>query len=216
MERVAPNAPCPPRTAINALGTTRSTRRANPAGFTLVEVLVSTSLAAAVMAALLSSFVFLGRNLTRLANHQTLESKGREALAWLRRDLAVAAAVKSGTTPTASSVTLVLPAGEVTYTYDSAAGSLRRQAGAGASQDFLLLKNDRCTCTTFVFDYQTATGGAPTSQLDASRNVPYAIKQIMVRFVLETPGTHAGATRTTYEAVSSRFLLRNKQAAAGG
>ena len=112
-------------------------------GFTLVEVLVSASLAAAVMAAVLSSFVFLGRNLTRLANYQALETKGREALTYLRHDLAVAAAVKPGTTPTASSVTLVLPAGEVTYTYDSTAGSLRRQAATGANPDFLLLKNDR-------------------------------------------------------------------------
>jgi len=186
------------------------------AGFTLVEMLVSASLAAAILAAVLSSYLFLGRNLTRLANYQALETKGREALTWLRSDLAVAAAVKSGTTPTASSVTLVLPAGEVTYTYDSAAGSLRRQAAAGANPDFLLLKNDRCTCTTFAFDYQTTTGGAPTSQLGAGSNVPYGIKQVMVRFVLETPGAQAAATRSTYAAVSARFLLRNKQAATGG
>jgi prepilin-type N-terminal cleavage/methylation domain-containing protein len=215
VERVAPNALRPSRTPINALGAARSTHRANPAGFTLVEVLVSTSLAAMVLAAVLSSFVFLGRNLTRLANYHTLETKGREALAYLQRDLAIAETVKSGTTPTASSVTLVLPAGEVTYTYDGTAGSLRRQAAAGANPDFQLLKNDRCTCTTFAFDYQTVTGGAPTSQLDASSNVPYGIKQIRVRFVLATPGTEADATRTTYSAVSARFLLRNTQLAAG-
>ncbi len=190
-------------------------RPAPSRGFTLVEMLVSMSLAATILAAVLSSFVFLGRNLTRLANYQTLETKGREALAYLRRDLAVAEAVKSGTTPTASSVTLVLPAGEITYTYDSAAGSLHRQATTGANQDFLLLKNDRCTCTTFAFDYQTVTGGAPTSQLDASSNVPYGIKQIQVHFVLATPGTQADATRTTYAAASARFLLRNKQLATG-
>jgi prepilin-type N-terminal cleavage/methylation domain-containing protein len=184
-------------------------------GFTLVEVLVSTSLAAMVLAAVLSSFVFLGRNLTRLANYQALETKGREALAYLRHDLAVAEAVKSGTTPTASSVTLVLPASEVTYTYDSTAGSLRRQSAAGVNPDFLLLKNDYCTCTTFAFDYQTVTGGAPTSQLNASSNVPYGIKQIMVSFVLATPGTAATTTRVTYTAVSARFLLRNTQLVTG-
>ncbi|HKB56722.1 MAG TPA: prepilin-type N-terminal cleavage/methylation domain-containing protein [Lacunisphaera sp.] len=216
VERVAPNALCPLRTSTNALGAARSTRGANLAGFTLVEVLVSMSLAAAVLAAVLSSFVFLGRNLARLANNQTLEAKGREALTYLRRDFALAEAVKTGTTPTASSVTLVLPAGEVTYTFDSAAGSLRRQSASGANPDFLLLKNDRCACTTFAFDYYTTTGGAPTSQLNASANVPYGIKQIQVRFVLETPGTQAAATRVTYEAVSSRFLLRNKQPATGG
>ena len=41
------------------------------------------------------------------------------------------------------------------------------------------------------------------------------IKQVLVRFVIETPGTQAASTRTSYTAVSARFLLRNKQAATG-
>jgi prepilin-type N-terminal cleavage/methylation domain-containing protein len=183
--------------------------------FTLVEVLVSMSLASAILAAVLSSFVFLGRNLVRLANYQALETKSREALTYLQRDLAAAQAVKSGTTPTPTSVTLVLPAGEVTYSFDGTTGSVRRQATTGANRDFFLLKNDRCACTTFAFDYQTTTGGAPTSQLDPSSNVPYGIKQILVRFVVANPGTDAAAVRTSYSAVSARFLLRNKQAASG-
>jgi prepilin-type N-terminal cleavage/methylation domain-containing protein len=180
-------------------------------GFTLVEVLIGATLAAAMMAAVLSSFVFLGRSLTRLANYQTLEAKGREALTYFRGDFALARAVKNGTTPTASSVTLVLPAGEVTYTYDSAAQSLRRQANFGANQDFQLLQNDFCTCTTFTFNYYTTTSGAPTSQITPALNVPYSIKQIEVRFVLQTPGTASPSTQTRFEEVSSRFLVRNKQ-----
>jgi prepilin-type N-terminal cleavage/methylation domain-containing protein len=183
--------------------------------FTLVEVLVSMSLSAAILAAVLSSYVFLGRNLVRLGNYQALETKSREALGYLQRDLGAAQSVKTGTTPSASSLTLVLPTGEVTYTYDSAAGSLRRQAAAGPNGEFVLLKNDRCTCPTFAFDYQTTSGGAPTSQLDPASNVPYGVKQILVRFVLETPGSQAWETRTAYPAVSARFLLRNKQAASG-
>ena len=185
------------------------------AGFTLVEVLVASTLAAAVMAAVLATFVFLGRNLTRLANYQTLEAKGRQALIYLRQDFALAQAVKTGTTPTGSTVTLVLPAGEVTYAYDGTNYRLRRQANFGPNPDFYLLQNDYCTCTTFAFSYYTTTSGTPIDQISGSANVPYSIKQIEVRFIIQTPGTSSAATRATYEIVSSRLLIRNKQLPAG-
>jgi type II secretory pathway pseudopilin PulG len=184
-------------------------------GFTLVEVLISASLAAAVMAAVLSSFVFLGRNLARLANYHTLEAKGQEALVQLRLDFGLARSVKAGTTPTATSVTLQLPAGEVTYTYDGAAGNLRRQATFGTNPDRLLLKNDHATCTAFAFGYYTTTGGSPVSQFGTGDNVPYSIKQIQVGFTLQNPGTLAAEARSTLAVVSSRFLIRNRQAATG-
>jgi type II secretory pathway component PulJ len=179
-------------------------------GFTLVEVLIGSTLAALVMAAVLTSFVFLGRSLTRLANYQTLEAKSRQALGYLRADLALAREVKSGSTPTASSLTLVLPAGEVTYTYDSAAGNLHRQATFGANQDFYLLQNDHCTCLALAFYYYTTANGTATSQIFPSLNVPYSIKGIEVRFTLQTPGSASPPTRATYQVVSSRIPIRNK------
>lgn len=178
------------------------------AGLTLVELLIGSSLASMVMAAVLSSFVFLGRNLTRLANYHSLEAKGREALTYLSRDLAVAQSVKSGTTPTASTVILVLPAGEVTYTYDGS--TLRRQANFGANQDLTLLKGELSSCTAFSFKYYTMSGGDPISQITASAYVAYSIKQIQVRFTVESPGTVSN-THAAYEAVSARYLVRNKQ-----
>ncbi len=155
-------------------------------GFTLVEVMIGSSLAAAVMAAVLSSFVFLSRNLARQANYHSLENKGREGLTYLRRDFALARAVKGGTAPTVSTLTLVLPAGDVTLTYDGAAGSLRRQATFGANRDFTLLASGYCSCTAFAFNYYTTTGGSPGT---GGVNVPYSVKQIQVRF---TPGDARG------------------------
>jgi len=178
-------------------------------GFTLVELLVGSALAAIVMSAVLSSYVYLGRNLTKLANYQTLESKGREALTYLRRDFALAQNVKTGTSPTQSTVTLVLPGGEVTYTY--ASNKLTRTANFGANPSVTLLKNDFCTCPTFAFQYYTTNGDAPLDQNTATAYVPYSIKQIQVSFTVQTPSVHSVSTRATYEAVSSRFLLRNKQ-----
>ncbi|MDB6168415.1 MAG: hypothetical protein JWM88_1279 [Verrucomicrobia bacterium] len=181
------------------------------AGFSLGELLIGSTLASMVMAAVLSSFVFLGRSLERLANYHSLEAKSREALTYLSRDLAIAQSVKGGTTPTGTTVTLALPAGDVTYTYDGATSKLLRHATFGANTDISLLKNDSSSCTAFTFDYYTMTGGAPTSQVTGTVNVPYSIKQIQVRFTIETPGIPSSVTRATYEAVSARYLVRNKQ-----
>jgi prepilin-type N-terminal cleavage/methylation domain-containing protein len=190
-------------------------RAAARSGFTLVEVMISSALATVVMAAVLSTFVFMGRNLARLASYQSLETESRKALAYLRRDFAVAQSIKNGTTPTTSSVTLVLPAGEVTYTYDSTTRDLRRLATFGPNPDFTLLRNTSCECTTFAFRYFTTTDGAPTDQATSSVNVPFSIKQIQVRFVVESPASWSAQTRTRYEAASSRFLFRNRGATDG-
>lgn len=184
-------------------------------GFTLVELMIGSALAAVVMAALLSSFVFIGRNLSRLASSQALEHEARKALAYLRQDFALARAIKSGTTPTASSVTLTLPNGEVSYSYDVATRKLRRQFTASPASDLNLLGNDQCICTSFVFSYYTASDGSPTSQLSSSAIVPYSVKQVEVGFVLESPTDWAKERRTRFEAASSRFLIRNRTAPDG-
>jgi prepilin-type N-terminal cleavage/methylation domain-containing protein len=181
-------------------------------GFTLVELLVSSTLAALIMASVLSSYIFLGRSLARLANHQALEAKGRAALTQMRGDFTLARAVKSGTTPTSTSLTLTLPSGEVTYTYDSSSGKLSRQATTGVATNLTLLSNAQATCTSFAFDYYTTSGGSPAV---SGTNVPYSIKQIQVRFTLATPTGHDANTRVTLGVVSPRFLLRNRLAATG-
>lgn len=180
-------------------------------GFTLIEVMISSTLAAALLTAVLSGFIFMGRNLARLASYQSLEAESRKAMAYLCRDFAQAQAVKSGTTPTASAATLVLPAGEVTYTYDSTARTLRRRADFGANRDFVLLRNDACECTGFGFSFFTTTDGAPTDQLAPATNVPYSIKQIQVKFVVESPARWSATTRTRYQAASARYLFRNRR-----
>lgn len=184
-------------------------------GFTLVEVMVATALGAVILAAVMSSYLFVGRNLARVSSYQALEAQSRIALAYLSRDLRHAQAVKSGTTPTASAVTLVLPSGEVAYTYDHATRSLRRTATFGVSPEITLLHNDTCECTAFTFRYFTATDGVPTDQSSPATFVPFSIKQVQVAFAVESPATWSAATRTRYEVVSSRHFLRNREAPDG-
>lgn len=184
-------------------------------GFTLVEVLISASLAGIVMTAVLSSFVFMGRSMSRLSSYQALETESRKALAYMQRDFAVALRVKNGTSPSASAVTLVLPAGEVSYTYDGSTKRVRRQATFGGNADFYLLSSSSSECTTFTFSYYTTTDGAPTDQVTPANFVPYSIKQIQVRFVVESPSAWTTETRARFEAKSARYLFRNRGASDG-
>jgi hypothetical protein len=179
--------------------------------------MVSCTLGALVMAAVLTAYTFIGRNLARLSSYQALETESRKALTYLRRDFMQTMEVKSGTTPTGTNVTLVLPSGEVTYTYNSATKTLWRQSTFGANTNFSLLHNDSCECTTFQFRYFTANDEAPTGLTDvsATTNVPYSIKQIQVGFVIESPSTWTSQTRARYEIASSRYVFRNRGAPDG-
>lgn len=98
------------RVAPNALASSLPSRR--PLGFTLVEVLVGATLSAAVMAAVLSSYIYMGRGLARLANQQTLEAEGRRTLALFARDVRMANTVvtvsSSPSSPAANRVDLDL------------------------------------------------------------------------------------------------------------
>jgi prepilin-type N-terminal cleavage/methylation domain-containing protein len=179
-------------------------------GFTLVELMIGSAVGAIVMAALLATYIFLGRNLARLASYHALENESRKALAYLSKDFALAQKVKTGTSPSSAGVTLVLPGGEVVYTYNSTTHSLRRQANFGANTDLTLLSNNSCQCTTFELKYFTTTDGSPTDQGAPTTYVPYSVKRIQVRYIVESPSTWSTMTRTRLETASGRYLFHNR------
>lgn len=184
-------------------------------GFTLTEVLISTALASVVMAAVMSTYIYMGRSMARLTNYQALENESRKALTYLQRDFEQAISVKGGTSPTTSAVTLLLPAGEVTYTYDGTSRQLRRQATFGGVPDILLLTSSSCECPTFAFSYFTTLDGAPTDQVTPSLFVPFSIKQIQVQFTVQSPTSFAASTRSHFQTTSARHLFRNRGAPDG-
>ena len=112
----------------------RSSAQQRNSGLSLVEVLVATTLLGLLMTAVLSSFVFLLRGQTSLANYAAMNADSRKLLELLARDTRSATAV---TNFTSTSLTLTVPlntAGttqDVTYEFDAAAGSFVREiAGA--------------------------------------------------------------------------------------
>jgi hypothetical protein len=178
--------------------------------------MVAMSIAMIVIAGILSSYTYIGRNLVRNSNQQGLEIQSRRALQWLGRDIQCAVDV---TTYSSSQLTLLVPkqdaAGNVltdgsgqvmtkavTYTYDSAMGTLSRvdpdfEAGA----PFTLLRNLSLPAGTGFFTY--------LDQQDLAAENRLSIKKIEVAFSSAQGAAQTG-TRSTYTAASARFILRNK------
>src|SRR3954467_186418 len=75
-------------------------------GFTLVEMLVATSVSAIIFAGILAAYLFVGRNLTRMVNVQHQEVESRRALWEVRADWSAASQL---TTATTSQLTLTKP-----------------------------------------------------------------------------------------------------------
>jgi hypothetical protein len=181
--------------------------RRRAAGFTLVELLVGMSLSLLVMGAVLSSYVFLGRNFTRSLgiiskNQPTLESQGRRALAYFSQDVRMASGISG--TPSASSLTLTLPASysttTVTYTYDSAARTLTRTPASGAA---LVLQ---ANLLSFNFSYYDSSANPYTS----FTNYLPGIKQVSMAFTSQAGAGFNGTLSQVYQTASSRLIFRNK------
>jgi len=82
-------------------------------GFTLIEVMISMSLLAIICTAVISAYLFLGRNLTRLVNVQQQQVQSRRALRVFTQDLSAAIQL---TTMTSTQIALSKPAGSGTAT----------------------------------------------------------------------------------------------------
>jgi prepilin-type N-terminal cleavage/methylation domain-containing protein len=166
-------------------------------GMTLVEILVGTSLAAILAVAVLSAYLFLGRNLTRLVNFQEQEVESRRFLRYFTTEVSAAISL---TTATATTLTFTMPTGSgnttVSYVYTSGNSTVTRTAG-GTSLPMAT------GLTAFTFTYynegNTAVSGSPQS-----------VKSVEFAYT-SASGSQASGTQASYRTVSPRVLLRNKQ-----
>src|SRR3954470_2162718 len=83
-------------------------------GFTLVEMMVGATLSVIILAATLSTFLFLGRSGANLRNYNDMESQARKALELFAEDTRQASSV---TWTSATNVVMVINAVNITYDY---------------------------------------------------------------------------------------------------
>ncbi len=164
-------------------------------GFTLVEVMVSTSLLGMLMIAVLSSFIFTIRSEQALTNYNLMNTEARGLLELLSRDSKCALDV---TNFTASSVTMVIPLDtdshttSVTYGYDSSAGTVSRETGG-------VTRTLATNVSSFTFSYYNGLNIATTSLVE--------LKQIQL--TLRLARTVSLATTSQY-VISAQYTMRSK------
>lgn len=199
--------------------------------FTLVELLVGATLSAAVMAAVLSSYIYLGRSLARLSNQQTLETEARRTLGYFAQDVQSASGLTDTANLSDSRVSLLVPTATgnntVTYYYNAtsaavpvtingtsvsmAATSLTRSVYDGTSvtsQTLLrnITDNDATTPKDLAIRFYDSSGNEYTGYT----NYLSGIKQISLQFSTQI-GSSANGTRTlVYQVASNRLILRNR------
>lgn len=178
-------------------------------GFTLVELLVGVTLSGMVMAAVLSSYIYLAGNLVRLTNQQTLETEARRTLAYFTRDVQMASAISG--TPTATSLTLTIPLANgtttVAYTYNSSAGTLTRTPASGTA---LVVLRNITSSGGLTFKYFDNLGNNYTSATLSAGSYLSGITQLSVEFNTQTGYATTGTQTQVYQIASNRMIVRNK------
>ena len=116
-------------------------------GFTLVELLIGATLSGVITLGVITSFLFLGRSMIRIANNGELQTKAAIASATVQRDVAN---IESVSSVSSTGMTLTVDNGSgpetVTYTYSDADDEITR---ASDSNTYTVLRN--VTACTFTF-----------------------------------------------------------------
>ncbi len=179
-------------------------RHRHSAGFTLVELLVAISLGGIVMTGMLSTYMFLGRNLVRLNNQQMLDDGHRRLLLEFSQDFRKAEAVTfASDTVMTFRVPNATASFTITYTYTAGAnytGTLVRTT-TPATTTRTLARN----LGSFDFDYFDGTDSAVTS----FPNKLSSVKKVSFDYSVQAGYARSG-TRTPIQTVASaRLVLRN-------
>jgi len=193
--------------------------------FTLVELLVGASLSAAIMAAVLSSYIYLGRSLTRLGNQQSLETEARRTLAYFTQDVQTASGLTDTANLGATRVSLTIPASAgtntVTYYYNNTSTDAPVTI-SGTSVNMTANALTRCvyngTAVTSQLLLRNITGsGLALKYYDGSgqeyasyTNYLLGIKQLALQFSTQTGAAGNGTQTPVYQVSSSRLIMRNK------
>jgi hypothetical protein len=176
----------------------------------LVETLFAMTLCGMIVAAMLSTYLYLGRNLTRLSYRSALESQSRRILTTLGTDLR-----KSKSISNLSSTGLTLNQFDgttIVYSYNGTTDLLTRNSGSGAVTVTTDIRSSTVSAPvimpSFSFTYyttdNTALGSSPTA---------LSVKRIDAQFTLQAGSAvdAASGIQPQWQTASARFILRNRQ-----
>jgi Tfp pilus assembly protein PilW len=173
--------------------------------FTLVEVMIGSTLASFILLAVMSTFLFLGRSSASIQNYNDLDAQARQALELFAEDTRQASAV---TWVSSAELHLTVNGVQVRYYYTTGDATLYRRVTADGAPQALVTG-----ITRFAFNAYSITGSSlaltSASDLITATN---STKQLQVFFVASRQ--RQTAVDATNRVVSARFILRNKRVTA--
>jgi Tfp pilus assembly protein PilW len=181
-------------------------------GFTLVEVMVSAFIGAWILAAVMSTFLFMGRSGANAQNYNDMEQQARTALEFFAEDTRQASGVVWNST---DSVTLTVGTNLITYVYTSSARTFRRTVvDTLPNPDVTTFDRVLVTgITSFAFSSYNIAGNSVAISTAAERTTANGTtKQLQIS--LEASRTNTTVVAATNTVLSARFILRNKRVTA--
>ena len=200
------------------------TRRSGTRGFTLAELLISFGISSVILAAVMSTFLMMGRTGALAQNYTELEVEARKALELFSREARMAYLVSAYSS---DSVTFKIPdsspvrngtgAGsyDVTYAFNSVSHVLTRRGPpindpTQAVVTTTVVDNIHpITSTPYIRYFRYVSSGYQSGFTSNFASSASEIKQIELNFVAKRAATKTVATATD-KVLSARFILRNK------
>ena len=188
-----------------------SLKRLGARGFTLAEVMVSAFIGAWILAAVMSTFLFMGRSGANVQNYNDMEVQARNALEYFAEDTRQASGVVWNS---AVSVQLTVGTNYVTYSYDSSTRKFTRVTATVAVPGTATSTRILVTgITSFSFSAYNIAGTSVAISTAAERTTANGTtKQLQIS--LEASRTNTTVVAATNTVLSARFILRNKRVTA--
>jgi prepilin-type N-terminal cleavage/methylation domain-containing protein len=183
----------------------RSPRKNRAHGYTLVELMVSTTLGGIILVGVLTCSLFLLRSHLRMRNYGDLEVAARTALEKFAQDTRQSSRADWSS---ANEVALLVDGTTVIYAYDSANKRLTRKRGAATAEVLIT------SITTFSFSAYNQAGvnlftGNDLGTSAGRAAVTANTKQIQIS--LRSAKSAVGTADSTNFVLSARYTLRNKK-----
>jgi prepilin-type N-terminal cleavage/methylation domain-containing protein len=190
--------------------TTLSPVRNRRSGFTLVELMIGSTLGAFILAAVLSTFLFMGRSGANVQNYNDMESQARKALEIFAQDTRQASGV---VWTDANTVSLTVGTLTVTYQYNPTAQRFARREVVTATGVVNSTRVLVTGITTFTFSaYNISGSSVPISTATERTAANGTTKQLQIS--LEAARNSTTVVAATNTVLSARFVLRNKRVTA--